>query len=142
MKALTIQQPDASLIADGEKWVENRTWACPLWLSGPLAIHAGRGSRYLAAKELAKYPTGAVVAVARRVECVRLWRVAEDRRSTALEELGIDVEEFLAHKHTEGPWCWVLRDVVKLACPIPAKGRQGLWEWKQPASVLYERGSE
>jgi len=50
MKALTISQPYASLIASGEKWVENRTWATRY--RGPLAIHAGRGTQYLSRDEL------------------------------------------------------------------------------------------
>lgn len=41
MKALTISQPYASLIARGEKFVENRRWPTPY--RGPLAIHAGKG---------------------------------------------------------------------------------------------------
>ena len=77
MKALTIQQPNASLIADGEKWVENRTWdTC--W-RGPLAIHAGKGTRYLTARELIAYPTGAVIAIANLVACVDLTNIRVNR---------------------------------------------------------------
>ncbi len=39
MKALTLQQPWATLIAEGHKRVENRTWQTAY--RGPLAIHAG-----------------------------------------------------------------------------------------------------
>jgi len=52
MKALTISQPYASLIASGEKWVENRSW--PTGYRGPLAIHAGKGTQYLDRRELAE----------------------------------------------------------------------------------------
>lgn len=45
MKALTISQPFASLIASGEKWIENRIWYTSY--RGPLAIHAGKGLQYL-----------------------------------------------------------------------------------------------
>ncbi len=54
IKALTISQPYASLIASGEKWIENRTW--PTAHRGKLAIHAGVGTQYLNKSELAKYP--------------------------------------------------------------------------------------
>jgi hypothetical protein len=40
MKALTVQQPYAQLLAWGEKWFETRTWRTKY--RGPVAIHAGR----------------------------------------------------------------------------------------------------
>lgn len=43
VKALTISQPFAKLIADGEKFVENRGW--PTHYRGRLAIHAGLGTQ-------------------------------------------------------------------------------------------------
>jgi hypothetical protein len=41
----------------------------------------------------------------------------------------------LDHPHTEGPWCWVLRDVRKLDEPVPCSGKQGLWDWDAGAFV-------
>ncbi len=69
MKALTISQPFASLIADGEKWIENRTWQA--FYRGRLAIHAGRGTQYLDKEELAEYPTGCIVAFATLTGCIQ-----------------------------------------------------------------------
>lgn len=134
MKALTIQQPHASLIAGGEKWVENRTWLTGY--RGTVAIHAGKGTRYLTARELWTYPTGVVIAVADLVACIDL-KIVRIHRSHwhvvgLFDRLGISVEEFLAHEHTEGPWCWILKDVRKLDVPAPAVGKQGLWEWRDP----------
>ena len=40
MKALTIRQPWASLIAAGMKTIETRGWSTRYW--GPLLIHAGK----------------------------------------------------------------------------------------------------
>lgn len=130
MKALTISQPFASLIAAGSKWIENRTW--PTNYRGPLAIHAGKGSQYLSRVELAAYPTGAVVAVGFLVACVHLHAVQEtcdngkSRNRPAHD--APTYEEILFHSHAEGPWLWVLRDVVELDIPIPYRGAQGLWE--------------
>lgn len=61
MKALTVQQPYASLIASGEKWIENRSWHTNY--RGPLAIHAAKSSKYIKSKLLAIYPTGRIVAI-------------------------------------------------------------------------------
>lgn len=133
MKALTIQQPHASLIADREKWVENRFRF--MSYRGPLAIHAGKGTRYLSREELTEYTTGAVIAVADLVACVPLRPIMERCQSGVLARLGITVEDFLSHEHTEGPKCLILRDVRKLAMPIPAIGKQGLWEWDERTST-------
>jgi len=131
MRALTISQPFASLIASGEKWVENRVWATDY--RGELAIHAGKGTQYCNRRELSKYPTGCVIAVADLVACV-YHHAVENRDPGPCDRLlmaGVDPQVFLDHEHTEGPWCWVLRNVRRVG-PIPARGAQGLWEWERP----------
>lgn len=129
MKALTISQPYASLIADGEKWVENRTWEC--LYTGQLLIHAGKGSQYLSKAELKAYPTGCIVATCWMRCCVHVPTL-RDRITwaTFVPYKGMSPEQCHAvasHEHTEGPFGFVLTDVVKLASPIPATGMQGLW---------------
>ena len=138
MKALTISQPFASLIASGEKWVENRRW--PTGHRGRLAIHAGKGTQYLDRRELVAYPTACVVAVAQLVACVHLHAVG-GRDPLPCEQLrmkGIDPSDLLSHEHTEGPWCWVLRDIRRYREPIPCRGAQGLWEWREPELAEYD----
>lgn len=138
MKALTISQPYASLIASGEKFIENRTWERSY--RGPLAIHAGLGSKYLSKTELSKYPTGCVVALARLVACVRLSTIlsnadiASNKRKSIVPGTTKNWSELGRHKHAEGPWCWVLEDVVKLDPPIACRGAQGLCQI--PESVI------
>lgn len=127
-RALTISQPFASLIADGQKWVENRTWFASY--TGPLMIHAGRGTQYLHKNELRNYPTGAIVAVCRMVCCVHVQtlrdRLAQGER---LSHLTLpEMSRIADHAHTEGPWAWVLAEVTKLAKPVPCSGQQGIWE--------------
>lgn len=73
MKALTILQPWAHLIAFGAKRVENRSWITGY--RGPLVIHAGKSDRLITERDRELYPAmafGAIVAVAELVECVRL----------------------------------------------------------------------
>ena len=114
MKALTISQPFASMIASGDKFVENRTWET--LYRGPLAIHAGKGTQYLPKKELAEYPTGCIVAVARLAACFRVTtiRFNGDIAKAHAKRIAPGTTKFLSelarHKHTEGPWCGVLED--------------------------------
>jgi hypothetical protein len=128
MKALTISQPFASLIADGDKWVENRTWGTNY--RGLLAIHAGQGTQYLSRSELAKYTSG-VIAVATLFACMPFDSILQLGRSTPIQASFLTIGDVLDHEHTNGPWCWILRDVRKLQ-PIEIGGAQGLWEWEEP----------
>lgn len=119
MKALTICQPYAELIARGDKLIENRTW--PTGYRGPLAIHAGKSREWLGDddEEAALYgvdvrsiPFGAVVALGRLSGCYRL------------DELPDYLKD---HEHANGPFCFHITDVVRLSTPAPARGAQGLW---------------
>lgn len=132
MFALTVSQPYASLIARGEKWIENRRWETKY--RGPLAIHAGKGTQYLDRKQLAEYPTG-VVAVASLVACFRIADL--DRLGDQLATVGLTVEAVRQHEHAEGPWCWLLRDVRRLRVPCPCSGAQGLWRWEPSVQLEF-----
>jgi len=145
MKALTISQPYANLIACGKKPIENRRW--PTNYRGPLAIHAGKGTHYLSRSELAAFPTGMVIAKCRLIACFDMKQaVVLAHREALPQELvnsGWNLNHMwsvLNHEHTEGPWCWLLSDVVQLAEPVPARGQQGLWEWHE-SSERERRGS-
>lgn len=145
MKALTIIQPFAHLIALPEshpehKRVENRHWLAPAWLVGQeLAIHAGLAKRYdgtpvaeiaeeydLAQAELV---FGAVVAVARVVARVQVVDMGGgDRRPILVGTFVPGQYAWLqSHQHCEGPYGIVLANVRPLPKPLPWKGAQGLW---------------
>ena len=143
MKALTIQQPYAHLIAlpDGDdraKRVENRTWESPY--IGTLAIHAGRGRDYLCPDDerpgwdeegvrVADMAFGAVVAVAELRGCVRLDARPHRMPTDCLPEWARRRWPWLAcHRHVEGPVCWILAEVRAMARPVPCRGAQGLFD--------------
>lgn len=118
MKALTICQPYAELIARGEKIIENRDWRKLPTYRGPLAIHAGKSRDWFDADIITPgafdaLPFGAFVAVADLIDAQ--W----------LEDLSPDLR---AHKHANGPACLVLANVRRLPEPIPYRGYFGLWD--------------
>lgn len=133
MKALTISQPFAKLIADGTKWVENRTWATKY--RGQLAIHAGSGTQYLTKAALRKFQSGGVIATGVLVDIVsmkeleKLVKQEEEGGSHRMCPLdGRSWRQVLDHYHTEGPYCWLLADVER--CEFDRiSGCQGLCEW-------------
>ncbi len=129
MKALTISQPWANLIASGLKFVENRTW--PTSYRGPLAIHAGKGSQYLTSQQLTMYPTGCIVATCQLVECVHIDRLRKIKNvktnpTFICETSRRTVLEVLAHDFTEGPYLWILEDIRPVQ-DYQIRGAQGLW---------------
>lgn len=80
MRILTVQQPWASLIAVGEKDVENRRWATAY--RGPVAVHAGKAVDPAAKRDpvvleamsehqldFGDLPAGMIVAVADITDC-------------------------------------------------------------------------
>ncbi len=126
MKALTICQPYAHLIAVGEKPVENRTW--PTRYRGPLLIHAGKSREWLTGNDPAGMAFGAVVATARLADCLHIERIERGEYSGRYPWLA-------DHRHTSGPWCWLLDGVQPLAEPVPARGAQGLWNLPWPQTL-------
>jgi hypothetical protein len=129
MKALTISQPWANLIASGLKFVENRTWATSY--RGPLAIHAGKGSQYLTPQQLAMYPTGCVVATCELVACVHIDQLREKANIEGYPQQICDkskktITEVLLHDFTEGPYLWILEDIRPIQ-DYEIRGAQGLW---------------
>lgn len=124
MKALTICQPYAELIARGVKLIENRTW--PTAYRGPLLILAGKSRDWLCEGDDAEFPNmafGAAVATAVLYDCLPV----------------ADLPEYLrGHEHADGPWCWLLRNVRRVPSPIPMRGAQGLWEADFPAAPTAE----
>lgn len=104
MRALSLRQPWASMIASGSKTIETRTWRTNY--RGPLAIHAS--ARPYKDMDL---PTGGIIAVARLYDCRPMEAADEDAACISLYD---------------GAYAWLLADVQPVAL-IPCKGMLGLW---------------
>ncbi|KKM13451.1 hypothetical protein LCGC14_1716150 [marine sediment metagenome] len=130
MKALTLTQPWASLMALGYKQVETRSWKTQY--RGPLAIHAAKGfpsaARQFAEVERAigrvpaRIPRGAVVCIIDLVDC-------QPTEDVALRISGL--ERHLGD-YAPGRWAWLFEPSTLrvLPDPIPARGALSLWEWE------------
>lgn len=166
MKALTLTQPWATLIAIGAKRIETRSWRTDY--CGPIAIHAAKGladfPNEAAMWDLAlsepfraalteggygnpgRLPRGCVVAVAFLAGCrfVEGFRANQPHRFTdgytaSTAEWWLTEQEAAFGDYTPGRYAWLLADVRRLDEPIPARGALGLWDWTPPAGLL---GSE
>ncbi|MCE9533962.1 MAG: ASCH domain-containing protein [Planctomycetes bacterium] len=139
MKALTIKQPWAGLIAAGIKPIENRTWRT--WYRGPLLIHASRRwtskcgelARFArTAASLEDVPSipsdeemraycGRLLCKVNLVDCVKIGELPPTLRG---------------HWAAAGPWCWILEGLVLVPSLPAARGKLSLWEW--PVSTVAE----
>ncbi|MCT6925290.1 ASCH domain-containing protein [Metasolibacillus sp.] len=141
MKAITITQPWASLIALGEKQFETRGWSTTH--RGEIAIHAGkkvneeafedfktifRKHGITSAKELL---TGAVIATANLVDCHKVTTEDYEQGMAATTGPRISGQEYRLGDYTPRRYAWELDSVQHLSKPILAKGKLSLWEWKQ-----------
>jgi len=142
MKALSLWQPWASLIALGEKRIETRIWSTKH--RGPLAIHAAAklpprwlgASRHKeifrneladvlnvrrdhVASEIRKLPYGCVLCV------VNLSAIEE---TSAVREI-LCQRELIFGNYEDGRYAWTLELTEKFERPIPAKGNRMLWNW-------------
>lgn len=138
MKALTLTQPWASLVASGAKRWETRSWRTHY--RGPLAIHAAAGfppaPRALCSVEPFRFrlraefscgerelrtpeallPLGRVIAVT--------W--VEDVVPTSDVRGDLGEEELAFGDYSDGRYAWKLREPVTFA-PVACTGHLGLW---------------
>ncbi|GIO40104.1 hypothetical protein J41TS12_49650 [Paenibacillus antibioticophila] len=149
MKAITIKQPWATLIAVEEKKFETRSW--PTRYRGQIAIHAGKQVDKAACMSekvrsvLANHgygspedlPTGAVIAVGELTACYQIQSFSEGERDVILAHndkfVHLSVErdalEICFGDYSEGRYAWEIRGLNKLTLPAPCQGKLGLWSW-------------
>lgn len=126
MKALSLWQPWASLMADGRKKIETRHWRPPAWLIGQeLAIHAtvkvDRGMCASWGYDALTIPRGCVVAIV---------RLDDFRKFTADDET--NMRQFPEGNYGDfsmGRFGWMCTLIEKLNPPIAVTGHQGIWDW-------------
>ena len=140
MKALTIWQPWADLAVRGIKHYETRSR--PIRYRGKIAIHAAQfhalphevyaeiaeaigvqdyEKSWLRAAEQGSpvIPFGAIVGTAYLTDCFKTESIRD--RLTA--------RELALGDYSDGRYAWCLSAPVLYEQPIPARGKQGLWEY-------------
>lgn len=126
MKVLTIKQPWATLIMQGYKRFEFRSWQTKY--RGELLIHAGKGIDKEAMNRLKKYlpdevPLGKILGKVELVDCIKC---DENFKNMCLKEN----KDIYAKSTFEEKFAWQLTNVEVLDEPIEAKGNLSLWEYE------------
>lgn len=127
MKVITIKQPFATLIAEGLKEYEFRTWKTKY--RGPILIHAGKGIDKKAMSRFKHlnldYPSGEIIAKVDLIDCVYVDNNLKDelRKKDPLVYYGI-LDKFSSW---DG-YGFKLSNVEKIN-PIKINGKLSLWEF-------------
>lgn len=130
MKVLSLIEPWATLIKEGKKVIETRSWKTTY--RGELYIHASnkkikRSDAHI--NELLKLiPNvsmgyGNIVCKCKLVDCVYMDQ-------EFLEKIKKDKQEFLCGEYSLGRYAWILEDVEVLENSIPAKGHLNIWNYE------------
>ncbi len=126
MKALTIKEPWATLIIDGYKKYEFRSWKTNY--RGKILIHAGMSEEKDMLKKFKDYnlncSKGMIIGEALLTDCILVTKKFED------ELLKIDKTVYGRESH-EMTYAWKLENVIKYDKPIPIKGKLGLWNYEK-----------
>lgn len=148
MRAISLYNPHAMLVAVGEKKWETRKQSCGI--RGEVAIHATLRTPAVFQKGMdvhpifkAAYarhglylntmPQGAIVAVAEITDCLSTheWLKQFCKTPRPRERVGFQGSpeeiEYTFGDYGPGRFAWKLENVVRLKTPIFASGKQGWW---------------
>lgn len=124
MKCLTVKQPWASLIINGYKKYEFRSWKTSY--RGKILIHAGLGKELDAMNKVKsynlEYERGAIIGEAEIVDCF----LVDEEFDNYLNKKNLLV---YGNNHV-GLYAWKLTNIKKYQTPIYVKGKLSLWEYK------------
>ena len=122
MKVITLKQPWATLVAEGLKKYEFRSWKFNY--RGEILIHAGKGVDKEAIKKFEhlnlNYPQSKIIAKVKILDCIELN-----------DEINIQIIEenelVYGHKHDRTGYAWKLEVVEKIEDDKVISGKQGIW---------------
>lgn len=133
MKALTLRQPWASLIACRAKLIETRTWGTSY--RGPIAIHSARRwtpHQLECANNLIKHARLDTKEAACLIppKLARIVCVADLVQCRLMDSAWISEQhdrELILGNWIPGNWGWVLENVRLVDPPLRVRGHQRLW---------------
>jgi hypothetical protein len=143
MRAISLTQPWASLVAIGAKEWETRSWSTSF--RGQIAIHAAKGfprdckdlqyeepfNSALNRGTRPPLPLGAIIALATLTACEPTSRFRQEgftrRDSDTRRYVEISRNEFAFGDYGDGRYAFRLENVLALSVPIPCKGALSIW---------------
>ena len=122
MKVITLKQPWATLVAEGLKKYEFRSWKFNY--RGEILIHAGKGIDKEAMKKFEylnlNYPHSKIIAKVKILDCIEL---NDEINKQIIEEN----ELIYGHKYYRTGYAWKLELIEKINDETEVSGKQGIW---------------
>ncbi|MBQ6959898.1 MAG: ASCH domain-containing protein [Clostridia bacterium] len=127
MKVLSLTEPYATLIKKGIKTIETRGWKTSY--RGKLYIHASstripketkvnQALMSLVNPEELNY--GMIVCSCELADCILM-------AEAFIDKVKKNQNEFASGIYAPGRYAWILKNIIVLDQPIPAKGHLGIW---------------
>lgn len=127
MKVITIKQPFATLIAEGLKEYEFRTWR--IHYRGDVLIHAGKGVDKKAMERYAhlnlEYPSGCIIARATITDCIYV----DDEMKKLLKDKNELIYYGVIHGDNDKKEYGFKLENIEKVNPISINGKLSLWDY-------------
>ena len=129
MKVLSLTEPYATIIKEGKKAIETRSWKTNY--RGKLYIHASSTKipkKYRENKDLMNLVDinnlnyGYIVCSCELIDCVKMT-------DEFIEKVKLNNEEYISGIYARDRYAWILKNIEILDKPIKAKGHLGIWNF-------------
>ena len=137
MKALTLREPYATLIKNGIKTIETRSWKTNY--RGKIYIHAGiaklsreikDNKKLMSLINLDELEYGRIICSCDLVDCILMT-------DEFIENIKLNKrDDYITGLYSKGRYAWILKNVKVLDESIPIKGKLGLWNFDCEKGVL------
>ena len=130
MKVLSLTEPFATLIKNGIKTIETRSWKTKY--RGKLYIHASSTKipkDYRSNKDLMSLVDvnelnyRNIICCCDLVDCIQM-------DDNFINEIRKNKNEYICGLYSKGRYAWILKNIETLDNPIKAKGHLGIWNLK------------
>ncbi len=127
MKVLSLTEPFATLIKNGIKTIETRSWKTNY--RGKLYIHASStkipkeyrsNEDLMSLVDLNELNYGHVICCCDLVDCIQM-------DDNFINEIRKNKNEYICGLYSKGRYAWILKNIETLDNPIKAKGHLGIW---------------
>lgn len=127
MKVLSLTEPYATLIKEGKKKIETRSWKTNY--RGELYIHSSstkipkeykNNIDLMSLVDIDKLNYGNIICSCELVDCIEMT-------DEFVEKIKKNKNEYISGIYAKGRYAWILKDIKVLDKPIKAKGHLGIW---------------
>jgi hypothetical protein len=129
LRVLSIKEPYATLIKDGKKCIETRSWKTnyrgELYIQASLSkiskdIIGNRDLIAIVGESQMNY--GYIICKCNLADCIYM-------DNSFIDKIKKNKQEYLCGEYSLGRYAWILEDIIVLDKPILVKGHLGIWNY-------------